>query len=203
MSLPDVSLDWRVLLSTLAFSLVATLVFAAGPALALTGRAAAADLKRRTGDEGRRPGGVRIGNALVIGQIALSLLLLACGGLFVMSALSASTADPGFRLDGGLVVQVDPALAGYEARGRAHLALIDRLRTVPGVEAVTIGSRPPFTSIGDSRDVARPAQPMRNRGPWAPYSASSAATTPASSDFPCLAAEISATPNWHPAPESG
>jgi predicted permease len=50
-SLPDVSLDWRVLLSTLAFSLVATLVFAAGPALALTGRAAAADLKRRTGDE--------------------------------------------------------------------------------------------------------------------------------------------------------
>ena len=155
-SLPDVSLDWRVLLSTLAFSLVATLVFAAGPALALTGRAAAADLKRRTGDEGRRPGGVRIGNALVIGQIALSLLLLASGGLFVMSALSASTADPGFRLDGGLVVQVDPALAGYdEARGReAHLALIDRLRTVPGVEAVTIGSRPPFTSIGDSRDVA-------------------------------------------------
>jgi len=155
-SLPDVSLDWRVLLTTLAFSLVATLVFAAGPALALTGRAAAADLKRRTGDEGRRPGGVRIGNALVIGQIALSLLLLASGGLFVMSALSASTADPGFRLDGGLVVQVDPALAGYdEARGReAHLALIDRLRTVPGVEAVTIGSRPPFTSIGDSRDVA-------------------------------------------------
>ena len=120
MSLPDVSLDWRVLLSTLAFSLVATLVFAAGPALALTGRAAAADLKRRTGDEGRRPGGVRIGNALVIGQIALSLLLLACGGLFVMSALSASTADPGFRLDGGLVVQVDPALAGYdEVRGRS------------------------------------------------------------------------------------
>jgi predicted permease len=154
--LPDVSLDWRVLLSTLAFSLVATLVFAAGPALALTGRAAAADLKRRTGDEGRRLGGVRIGNALVIGQIALSLLLLASGGLFVMSALSASTADPGFRLDGGLVVQVDPALAGYdEARGReAHLALIDRLRMVPGVEAVTIGSRPPFTSIGDSRQVA-------------------------------------------------
>ena len=86
-SLPDVSLDWRVLLGTMAFSLVATLVFGAGPALALTGRAAAADLKRHTGDEGRRPGGVRIGNALVIGQIALSLLLLASGGLFLMSAI--------------------------------------------------------------------------------------------------------------------
>ena len=165
-SLPDVSLDWRVLLGTMAFSLVATLVFGAGPALALTGRAAAADLKRHTGDEGRRPGGVRIGNALVIGQIALSLLLLASGGLFLMSALWAATADPGFRLDGGVIVEVDPALAGYdEARGRqAHLALIDRLRTVPGVEAVTIGSRPPFTSFGDSRNVA-PAGAADARSP--------------------------------------
>jgi predicted permease len=165
-TLPDVGLDWRVLLGTVAFSLVATLVFGVGPALALTGRAAAADLKRHTGDEGHRPGGVRIGNALVIGQIALSLLLLASGGLFLMSALSAATADPGFRLDGGVIVKVDPALAGYdEARGRqAHLALIDRLRTVPGVEAVTIGSRPPFTSIGDSRDVA-PAGAANARSP--------------------------------------
>jgi predicted permease len=155
-TLPDVGIDWRVLLGTMAFTLVATLVFGAGPALALTGRPDAADLKRHSGDERRRPGGIRIGNVLVIGQIALSLLLLATGGLFLMSALSAATADPGFRPDGGLIVEVDPALAGYgEARGRqAHLALLDRLRTVPGVEAVTIGSRPPFTSIGDSRDVA-------------------------------------------------
>jgi predicted permease len=124
----------------------------------LSRRAAAADLKRDFswgGDEGPRPPGLRFGNVLVIGQIALSLLLLASGGLFLMSALSAATADPGFRLDGGVIVEVDPALAGYsEARGReAHLALIDRLRTVPGVEAVTIGSRPPFTD-GASRRVA-------------------------------------------------
>ena len=156
---PDVGLDWRVFLGTIVFSLVATLVFGAGPALALTGRAAAPDLKRdfsSGGDEGRRPGGVRFGNALVVGQIALSLLLLASGGLFLMSAVSAATADPGFRLDGGVLVEVDPGLAGYdEARGRqAHLALLDRLRTIPGVEAVTIGSGFPFTGFGDSRNVA-------------------------------------------------
>jgi predicted permease len=165
-TLPDVSFDWRVLIGTVTFSLVATLIFGAGPALALTGRANAAELKRRMGDEGHRPGGVRIGNALVVAQIALSLLLLASGGLFLMSALSATRADPGFRLDGGVIVKVDPGLAGYdEARGRrAHLALIDRLRTVPGVEAVTIGSRPPFTSIGDSREVA-PAGAADARSP--------------------------------------
>ena len=58
-TLPDISLDWRVLLGTMAFSLVATLIFSAGPALALTRRAASADLKRHFswgGDEGRRPG---------------------------------------------------------------------------------------------------------------------------------------------------
>jgi hypothetical protein len=49
-----------------------------------------------------------------------------------------------------------PSLAGYdEARGRrSHLALVDRLRTVPGVEAVTIGSTFPFTGFADSRQVA-------------------------------------------------
>ena len=155
-TLPDVSLDWRVLLGTMAFTLFATLIFGIGPALALTGRATAPQLKPKTGDEGFRPGGIRVGNALVVAQIALSLLLLACGGLFLMSARWAAKADPGFRLDGGLIVQIDPSLAGYdEARGRQmHLELIDRLRTIPGVEAVTIGSRPPFTSTGDSREVA-------------------------------------------------
>lgn len=154
-TLPDVGVDWPVVVGTIAFSLFATLAFAAGPALAVTRRAAAADLKRRTGDEGSRPGGVRIGNALVVGQIALSLLLLACGGLFMMSAVETATADPGFRLDKGVLVQVDPGLAGYdEARGRqAHAALVDRLRALPGVEAVTIGSSPPFASGAGSRDV--------------------------------------------------
>jgi hypothetical protein len=53
-------------------------------------------------------------------------------------------------------VEVDPSLAGYdEARGRqSHLALLDRLRTVPGVDAVTISSSLPFSATSDSRLVA-------------------------------------------------
>ena len=155
-SLPDVSADWRVLLGTVAFSLVATLIFGAWPALALTRRAAAADLKRHAGDERHRPGGIRIGSALVVGQIALSILLLASGGLFMMSAIRTAAADPGFRLDGGVIVEVDPGLAGYdEARGRqAHLALLNRLRAVPGVEAITIASEFALNGFADERDVA-------------------------------------------------
>ncbi len=155
-SLPDVSVDWRVLVGTVAFSLGATFVFGAWPALALTGRAAAPDLKRQTGGEGRRPGGVRIGTVLVVGQIALSLLLLACGGLFMMSVIRTTAADPGFRLGGGVIVEADPGLAGYDAaQGRqAHLALLDRLRSVPGVEAITIASGFALDGFADERDVA-------------------------------------------------
>jgi predicted permease len=157
LSLPAFGLDWRVLAGTVGFSLAATLLFSAWPAWALTARPVATDLTRRVREEGRRrPGGGRIGNALVVGQVALSLLLLASGGLFLMSTRSAATADPGFRLDGGLLVDVDPGLAGYdEAQARqSHLALVDRLRAVPGVDAVTIGSSLPFSGMSDSRDVA-------------------------------------------------
>lgn len=157
LSLPALGLDWRVLIGTASFSIVATLIFAAWPAWRLTGRATTSDLMQHVRDEGsRRSSGGKIANALVIGQVALSLLLLASGGLFLMSARSAATADPGFRLEGGLLAEVDPGLAGYdEARGRQlHLALVDRLRTIPGVEAVTIGSSFPFSGLSDSRDVA-------------------------------------------------
>jgi predicted permease len=155
-NLPDLGLDWRVLAGTVGFSLLASVVFGAWPAWSLTGRAAAIDLKGRLSEEGRRVGNVKIGNALVIGQVALSVLLLACGGLFLMSALSAATADPGFRLDDGLLVEIDPSLGGYdETRSRQSvLGLVDRLRAVPGVEAVSIGSAFPFSSFGDSRSVA-------------------------------------------------
>jgi predicted permease len=123
----------------------------------LTGRTAETDLKRRISEDARRLGSMNVGNALVIGQVALSILLLACGGLFLMSAISTATADPGFRLDGGLLVEIDPSLAGYdETRSwQAALTLMERLRAVPGVDAVTIGSSFPFTTFGDSRNVAR------------------------------------------------
>ena len=157
LSLPALDLDWRVSVATLAFSLMATLAFSAGPAWVLAGRAIVTDLKRQPGEERwQRLRGLRISNALVGCQVALSLLLLATGGLFLMSAVTAASADPGFRLDGGLVVEVDPDLAGYDDKQsrQSHLALVERLRGVPGVESVTIGSDVPFSSMAESRRVA-------------------------------------------------
>ncbi|HKH74994.1 MAG TPA: ADOP family duplicated permease [Vicinamibacterales bacterium] len=156
LSLPALDIDWRVIAGTVGFSMAASLVFGAWPAWSLTSRAVVSDLKRHIGEEGRQPGGIRIGKALVVCQLALSLLLLTTGGLFLMSAISAASAYPGFDLDGGVLAEVDASLAGYdETRGRQlQLALVDRLRAVPGVEAASIGSSFPFNGFGDSRLVA-------------------------------------------------
>ena len=83
LSLPELDLDWRVLVGAVGFSLLASVVFGIWPAWSLTGRAAVIDLKRQAREEGRRLGSVRVGNALVIGQVSLSVLLLAVGGLFL------------------------------------------------------------------------------------------------------------------------
>jgi predicted permease len=156
LTLLDLALDWRVLTGTMAFSLLASLVFGVWPARALTGRAVLTDLKRQVGDGGREPGGLKVGNALVVAQVALSLLLLASAGLFLMSARAATTVDPGFRLERGVLAEVDPSLAGYDGtRARAfHLALLDRIRVLPGVEAATVASSFPFSSFNESRLVA-------------------------------------------------
>ena len=153
-NLPDVGLDSRVVAGTIGFSVAASLLFGAWPAWKLTGRAAVGQ-SRRVADEGIRPRGIRIATTLVVGQVALSLLLLACGGLFLMSAIGAAAADPGFDLERGVLAEIDPGLAGYddERARELHLTLVDRLRTLPGVETVTIASQFPFSGFHDSRNV--------------------------------------------------
>ncbi len=70
--------------------------------------------------------------------IALSLALLTAAGLFIRGAVKAAVTDPGFALEGGLVVRIDPALGGYdEARGRGIFrAVLQRVRN-PMYVAVT------------------------------------------------------------------
>ena len=101
--------DWRVVAVTLCFAVVATLVFALGPAWRITKPGILDDLKdQRAGSGGRgaRLFGVR--NLLLMSQMALSLALLVSGALFVRGALKAADATPGFSFDNGLLVEVDP-----------------------------------------------------------------------------------------------
>ena len=88
-------LDARVLLFSLGVSLLSGLVFGLAPALRASRHELAEELKkgsRATGGEGRRLSG-----ALVVAEVALSLVLLVGAGLLVRSLARLLNADPGFK----------------------------------------------------------------------------------------------------------
>lgn len=152
--------DGRVLLITVFVCGLSTLLFALLPALRLARTALVGSLKLHSNETSRGPsrGLFTARNSLVIVQIALSLALLTSAGLFHRGAFNALRANPGFRLDYGIVVEVDAALAGYdELRARqTYSAVVDRLRSLPGIEAASLAYIVPFGMIADARDV-RPA----------------------------------------------
>lgn len=140
----DFSLDWRVLGVTLAVAIAAGLF--AGLAPALYARRADVNTLLKTG--GRREGAPRgrLRGLLVIAQIAVSLVLLIVGGLFVKALERARNVDLGFNSDRVLTARVDLSLTKYgEERRRAYYReVIDGVATLPGVRAAAWISALPF-----------------------------------------------------------
>ena len=157
--------DPRVLAATLAFSVLATLTAGLGPAWRTTRLDVLPDLKEPPADQG---GGRRLSmrNLLVVGQVALSLALLTAAGLFMRGAVKAAVADPGYPLEGALVVRVDPALAGYdEARGRQVMrSLLQRVRSTPGVRSASVASTIAFGEFQEGRLVQKAGTPPAAEG---------------------------------------
>jgi predicted permease len=141
--------DAAVLIATVAFTAIATIAFGLGPALRLSRRDLVVDLKDR-GGEGA-PAGRRFSarNLMVVGQVALSLAMLTAGGIFARTALAAGAGNPGFTYDRIYVARLEGTLAGFtETRGRLTFdRLLDRLRSMSGVESATLTSSMPY---GDS-----------------------------------------------------
>jgi len=136
-------LDWRVLVYALGLSLVTGVVFGLAPALQASRPDVIPSLKDESGGGFRRS---RLLNVFVAGQIAVSLVLLVCTGLFLRSLQNARSMDPGFNPDGVQLVGLDLRIQGYdEARGRRFYAeLLERLRAAPGVESVTLARMIPL-----------------------------------------------------------
>src|SRR5260370_28841149 len=107
-------------------------------------------MKDNPASVGRGPRKVSLRHALVITQVALSMVALISAGLFVRSLGEAYKADPGFDPHGVLLASFDPFLSGYdESRGRGfYRRLVERVRTVPGIQAVTLARRLPLTDGG-------------------------------------------------------
>jgi predicted permease len=157
--------DIRVLAAMLTFCLLSTLIFAFGPAWKCSRPNVVPDLKDSAGADSPMAGKRRLvstRNLLVVGQLSLSLVLLAAGGLFTRGALEAAGLEPGFRLDHGLLAELDAGMIGYdEARGRKLYAdLVERLGTLPGVECASISVTVPFGNLRLGEQVRRAGEPL-------------------------------------------
>ncbi len=145
-----VAVDLRVLLFTLGISLLAGILFGVVPALQL----ARVDVNGTLREEGRGASAgrtrVKAGDALVVGQVALSLLLLIGAGLLVRSFARLLAVDPGFESDHLLTMNVSLSTLKY-GKPDQQTALFDevlrRVGAVPGVRSAAISAAQPLSSI--------------------------------------------------------
>ena len=141
----DLRLDWRVLAFALTVSLATGIFFSLLPAL----QSSKPDLVPALKDEASMAGfrRSRLRNALVVVQVALSLVLLVCAGLVVRSLQVAQRTRPGFTPENAVALSFDLGLQGYtEEKGRAfQRQLIERTQSVAGVRSVALTSVVPLT----------------------------------------------------------
>jgi putative ABC transport system permease protein len=136
-------LDLNVLVATLVFCVMAAVLFGLKPALRLSRRDVSADLKEsgygvlRTRHRTRW---VLPRGGSLIGQIALSVVLVMGAALFTRGALKAAWLDYGVQLDNKLLIRVDPFAGGYEWARRRHVyeTLTEHLTSLPGVQTVAV-----------------------------------------------------------------
>jgi predicted permease len=145
----------RLVLAAAGFALFSALCFALGPAVALSRRNVAGDLKGELGATHRAARRYGIDSMLVVGQLAVSLALVAGGGLFVRGGINAGRADTGFAIDRHVIVSLDPSLAGYDAArtSRIYQEVLRRVRNVPGVERASLGAIVPFGEFEEDRTI--------------------------------------------------
>ena len=136
------AIDWRVLSFVLAVAAATGVVFGLAPALRATAMNVSATLKETS----RSVAGSRslLGKALLVLQVAVSLVLLIAAGLFLRTLNNLRKVDVGFNIQNLVVFRVNPSLNRYDD-GRTA-ALIDemttRLQALPGVRAVAVSSVP-------------------------------------------------------------
>jgi predicted permease len=144
--LRTVSVDGAALGVALVLTLLTGLVIGIAPALQVSHGQEAATLKEasRGSSEGRRSAAVR--DALVVGEVALACVLLIGGGLLLRSFIRVMDVDLGFRPEGRVVWEIGSQrdFPDNGARVLFYEELAERVRAVPGVEAVGLTDTPPL-----------------------------------------------------------
>jgi predicted permease len=164
----DLTLDYRVLVFAIALSLVTGVVFGLAPAL----RATKIDLLSTLRDEGLQPIDHRrltLKNALIVVQVAISVLLLGFTSIFLQQAAAIGAQRVGYAVDGVAMLATDVRFAGYspDAARNVYDELLRRIAALPGVQSAALSYGMPMEASGtpvvvegaatDARLPGRPA----------------------------------------------
>ncbi|MGH7556141.1 MAG: ABC transporter permease [Longimicrobiales bacterium] len=142
-----VAMNGRVLLFALVISALTGLLFGVGPAMHAVREGSRTRGASRTMTASRRQ--TRARSALVIGEVALTMMLLVGAGLMTRSFLRLLGVEPGIRAEKLLVMWLTPSPYRHptkESVSAYKQALVERLRTIPGVLAVTVSNGVPPTA---------------------------------------------------------
>lgn len=160
----DLSPDLRVLAFTLLVALLTGVVVGLAPARQAVRTDLAASLRDGSGASGPRR--TLAGSVLVVGQLAVSLLLLVGAGLFVRALQRAGRVDPGFETAGVAVVPLDVETWDHdEGRARRFYATLrERAAALPGVTAASYTTLLPLTFQRSGDDIQVDGSAPGDRG---------------------------------------
>jgi len=166
----DLSPDIRAFAFTLMVALVAGVAFGLAPAVQASRLDFSSALRDDTGGSGRSRS--RLHGALIVGQVALSLVLLTASGLFVRALDRSRRVDPGFDVSHVAVAALDVGTAGYDdTRGRAFFdALVARASTLPGVTHAGYARLLPLSMTNSGVDISIQGFAPPGKRPGEPFS---------------------------------
>jgi predicted permease len=169
--IPDgfsLAMDWRVLVFTLGVSVLAGILFGSVPALQL----ARVDLNSTLREEGRGSsagrGKLRMKDALVVGQVALSLMLLIGAGLLMRSFVRLMRVETGFDAENVLTMGVSLSTQRYGGAAKQTAffdEVLQKVRALPGVRSAAVSAALPMQWMRMSPVLAKgqPDVPLGQR----------------------------------------
>jgi putative ABC transport system permease protein len=163
----EVGLDWRVLTFALVVSVGSGVLFGLAPALRMTRRRRLADDLTGTQKASARGTTRRLNNAMIVTQIALSLVLLVSAGLLVKSFRRLVTTDLGFEPSSVLAMSIPLPMKKYmdrQAAAPAVQAVLDRVRGLPGVRDAAAATNMPYSGVNTDGFLVEGREPPPNAG---------------------------------------
>jgi len=148
-------LDSRALLFTFVVAVASGLVFGLAPAWNSSNPDIVPILKGGSDVRQRKTRRLTLRNTLVVAQVALSLTVLVCGGLFIKSFRRAQQMDPGFETRNALLATLNPQLVGYdnERARNFYEQAVARVSSIPGISGAGVARLIP---LGDSSNSTGP-----------------------------------------------